>query len=81
MLISKLYALFLEFDVIIIIKFIMIQIFFDSSQKKISLFIYINSKSLYDCLIKLKTTQKKRLIINIFYLRQFYERREIIEIL
>ena len=41
----------------------------------------INSKSLYDCLVKLRTTQKKRLIINILCLRQFYERREIIEIL
>ena len=81
MLVSKLYALFLKFDVAIIIKFIIIQIFSDSLQRKISLFIYINSKSLYDCLIKLKTIQKKRLIINILYLRQFYERREIIEIL
>ena len=41
----------------------------------------INSKSLYDYLIKLEITQKKRLMINILYLRQFYERREIIEIL
>ena len=81
MLISKLYALFLKFDVIIIIKFIIIQIFSGSSQGKISLFIYIDSKFLYDYLIKLGTTQEKRLMINILYLRQFYERREIIEIL
>ena len=41
----------------------------------------INSKFLYDCFIKLKTTQKKKLMINILYLRQLYKRREIIEIL
>ena len=40
----------------------------------------INSKSLYDYLIKLKTIQEKRLMINILYLRQSYKRREIIEI-
>ena len=56
MLIFELYALFLRFDVAVIIKFIINQIFFDSLQKKIFLFIYINSKFLYDCLIKLGTT-------------------------
>ena len=28
-----------------------------------------NSKSLYDCLVKLSTTQEKRLIINVLYLQ------------
>jgi hypothetical protein len=32
------------------------------------LVVYINSKSLYECLIKLGTTREKRLIINIIYL-------------
>ena len=80
MLTFELYALSLRFDVIVIIKFILNQIFFDISQRKISLFICIDSKSLYDCLVKLETIQKKRLMINILCLRQFYERREIIEI-
>jgi hypothetical protein len=35
---------------------------------------------LYECLIKLGTTQEKRLIIDIIALRQSYERREITEI-
>jgi hypothetical protein len=48
---------------------------------QIPLTICVDSKSLYDCLIKLGTTQEKRLIIDILCLRQFYERREIAEIL
>ena len=39
-----------------------------------------NSKSLYDCLVKLSTTQEKRLIINVLYLQQLYKRREITEV-
>ena len=36
--------------------------------------------SLYKCLVKLGTTNEKRLIIDIMALRQSYERREIAEI-
>ncbi len=39
-----------------------------------------NSKSLYNCLVKLSTTQEKRLIVNVLCLRQSYERREIAEV-
>ena len=81
MLTFELYALSLGFDVAVIIKSTLNQIFSDIPQKKISLSMCINSKSLYDCLIKLGTTQKKKLMINILCLRQSYERREIIEIL
>jgi hypothetical protein len=46
----------------------------------IPLVFYTNSRSLYQCLVKLGTTQEKRLIINVMCLRQAYERREIAEV-
>ena len=65
----ELYALSLRFDVTITIKFTLNQIFSYIAQKKISFFIYIDSRSLYEYLVKLDITQKKRLIIDILYLR------------
>lgn len=40
----------------------------------------IDSRSLYDCLVKMGTTSEKRLMIDLMCLRQSYERREITEI-
>ena len=37
------------------------------------LVIYMDSKLLYKCLVKLGTTREKRLIINVICLRQAYE--------
>jgi hypothetical protein len=42
--------------------------------------LYTNSKLIYKCLIKLGTTQEKRLIINIICLRQLYKRRKIAKV-
>ena len=39
-----------------------------------------DSKSLYECLVKLGTTREKRLMIDVMCLRQAYERREIAEV-
>ncbi len=41
---------------------------------------YTNFKLIYKCLIKLGTTQEKRLIIDVIYLRQLYKRREIAKV-
>jgi hypothetical protein len=49
-------------------------------QINLPLVICTDSKSLYDCLVKLGTTQEKRLMVDILSLRQAYERREIAEI-
>jgi hypothetical protein len=50
------------------------------NQPEILLVICTNSYFLYECLIKLGTTQEKRLIIDILALLQLYERKKIAEI-
>jgi hypothetical protein len=47
---------------------------------ELPLVVYTDSKSLYECLVKLRTTQEKRLMIDVICLRQAYERREIAEV-
>jgi hypothetical protein len=49
-------------------------------EMELLLVVYTDSKSLYECLIKLGTTREKRLIIDIICLRQVYERWEIAEV-
>jgi hypothetical protein len=73
----ELFAMIHDFDVKSILKIILNQIF----RKKIfiSLILVIDSKFLYNCLIRLKIIVEKRLMINDMILRQFYERKEIIK--
>jgi hypothetical protein len=47
---------------------------------RVSLVVYTDLYSLYECLVKLGTTKEKRLIVDILALCQLYERREISEI-
>jgi hypothetical protein len=47
---------------------------------ELPLVVYMDSKSLYECLVKLGTIQEKRLMIDVICLRQAYERREIAEV-
>ena len=44
------------------------------------LILYTNFKLIYKYLIKLRTIQEKRLMINIICLRQLYKRREIAKV-
>ena len=46
----------------------------------IPLIICTDLKSLYNCLVRLSTTQKKRLMVDFMCLRQSYKHREIAEI-
>lgn len=48
--------------------------------KPIPVVICTDSFSLYECMVKLGTTQEKRLTIDIMAIRQSYERRELSEI-
>jgi len=49
-------------------------------QINLPLVLCTDSKSLYNYLIRLRTTQEKRLMINIICLRQAYERRQITKV-
>jgi hypothetical protein len=73
---AELYAMTSEFDSDSVIKSIIERIL------NISLLIILltDSRFLYDCLIKLSITSKKRLMIDLMCLRQFYERRKITKI-
>jgi hypothetical protein len=49
-------------------------------QISLPLILYTDSKSSYDCLVKLGTTREKQLMVDLMCLRQPCERREIAEI-
>jgi hypothetical protein len=74
---SELYALAHGFDIGVAIKTTIQNIL---QSKQLPLVLCTDSKSLYECLVKLGTTQEKRLIVDLICLRQSYERREIAEI-
>lgn len=48
-------------------------------EDKIPLILFINSKLLYNCLVKLRTTPNKHFMINIMSFHQFYEKHKITE--
>jgi hypothetical protein len=75
---AKLYAMINDFDVEVVIKSIIEHIL--KLKNPLSLILLTDSKSLYDCLVKLNTIAKKRLMFDLMCLRQSYERREIAEI-
>ena len=76
MLASELYRMAHGFDIAAAIKSTIDKML----QIDLPLILCTDSKSLYDCLVKLGTTAEKRLMIDIMCLRQAYERREIAEV-
>jgi hypothetical protein len=77
-LIVELYAMIHDFDVESVLKTILTKMLeFDAF---ILLILVTDFKSLYDCLIRLRTIVEKRLMIDVMILRQSYERREITEV-
>jgi hypothetical protein len=73
---SELYGMAHGFDIGAAIKSTVDKIL----QVNLSLILCTDSKSLYDCLVRLGTTQEKRLMIDVMCLRQAYERRQVTEV-
>jgi hypothetical protein len=74
---SELYAMAHGFDMAAAIKSTIDAIL---PGNPVPLVLCTDSKSLYDCLVRLGTTIEKRLMIDLMCLRQSYERREIAEV-
>jgi hypothetical protein len=72
---SELYALAHGFDMTMALKSTINAIL----GREIPTIVCTDSKSLFECITKLGTTQEKRLMIDILCLREAYERREITE--
>ena len=66
---AELYGMVHGFDIGAILKSTLTKLF----QRDIPLMLCTDSKSLYDCFIKLVTTQEKQLMIDIMSLCQLYE--------
>ena len=78
---SELYAMVHGFDIGIAIKTTLDKILHQLAiPQPVPLILCTDSRSLYDCLVKLGTTNEKRLMIDIMSLRQSYEKREIAEV-
>ena len=77
---SELYGMVGGFDSAIALSTTLQQIVRNFNMPGIPVVICTDSKSLYDCLVKLGTTNEKRLMIDIMSIRESYEKREITEI-
>ncbi|RFU35709.1 hypothetical protein B7463_g538, partial [Scytalidium lignicola] len=73
---SELYGMAHGFDMGVVIKSTIKGIL----EIDLPLVICTDSRSLYDCLVKLGTTQEKQLMIDMICLRQAYERRQIAKV-
>jgi hypothetical protein len=75
---SEMYGMANGFDAAAAIKSTLTQLL--HLTEPLPLVVCTDSKSLYECLVKLGTTQEKRLMIDLMCLRQSYERQEISEV-
>ena len=72
---TELYGMAYGFDIRVVIKATLGKI----QGSAIPLILCIDSKSLYDCLVKLGITQEKRLIVDVISFCQSFKQREITE--
>ncbi|KAF1827996.1 hypothetical protein BDW02DRAFT_621848, partial [Decorospora gaudefroyi] len=70
---SKIYAIAYSVNIAIAIRSTLNVIIDYLSLSYVLIVVCIDLLSLYECLVKLSTTKKKRLIINIIALRKAYE--------
>ncbi|EED12044.1 hypothetical protein TSTA_001160 [Talaromyces stipitatus ATCC 10500] len=75
---SEMYGMANGFDAAIAIKSTLTQLL--HLLEPLPLVLCTDSKSLYECLVKLGTTREKHLMIDLMCLRQSYERQEITEV-
>ena len=77
---SELYAMTLGFDHASVLKTTIDRIFTHAREQPIPNVLCTDSWSLYKCLVKLGTTNEKRLMIDIMALQQAYKTREIAKV-
>lgn len=77
---SEIYAMAHGVDIAIAIGGTIDMIMERLSMPKVPIVVCTDSRSLYECLVKLGTTKEKRLMIDIMALREAYERRELMDI-
>jgi hypothetical protein len=79
-LVSEIYNIVTGTDISFVISFILKMITEQLKLSAIPTIVYTDSFLLYKCLVKLSTTKKKRLIINIIVIRQLYEQQKLFKI-